>query len=364
MRRKKLIKKLGIRFVVTCVIFFLIKLTMNYEGENFFTDSNLFYFITAFGFFVLTWEVNDWLIRKSLKKGPFSEFTFYEGLKILSYTLLIMVPLFGVVYYLGIYQFPEWCKIETLNRAVEWRGDVLRATLIAFAFSVFNIYFHSNKARNDMANKIRDLEKEVAVSKYISLKDQISPHFLFNSLNTLTSLMYEDRDLASDFVTRLAKCYRYILDNREQHLVSLEAELEFLDAFIFMMDIRHKGALQIEYDIKIDSKIYQIPTLSLQMLVENAIKHNYFSKQKPMFIEISTDKRKNLFVRNTLNKREIKEPTTKLGLVNIIKRYSLYTDREVKIFSGNGMFEVKLPLLEIEKINRENPVSFKEKISL
>lgn len=348
MQVKKFIKKITFRFVITCVIYFFIKLTMDSKEEPFLNNTNIFYFITAFTFFMVTWEVNDWLIAKNLRKQKLVGFAFYEGIKILVYTLLITIPVFGIVYYLGIYKFEDLCNIEAVNKAVQWRGDVLRATLIGFAFSVFNIYYHSNKTRNEMAVKIHDLEKEIAVSKYESLKDQISPHFLFNSLNTLTSLMYEDRDLASDFVTRLAKCYRYILDNREQNMVSLEAELQFLDAFVFMMDIRHKNALRIINSIDIDVKSYNIPTLSLQMLVENALKHNYFSKEKPMFIEITTDTNKSLIVRNTLNKRDLKEPTTKLGLVNITNRYKLFTERKIEIHEEDGVFEVKLPLLRMK----------------
>ena len=255
------------------------------EGESVLTSIHPFYFTTAFAFFIITWEINDRLILKNLNQKKIGGFTFYDGVQVIFFTLLIVVPLYILVYYLGVYEFPEWCDVEANDRAVVWRTDVLRATFIGMSFSVFNTYYHSNKSRNEMAYKIRDLEKEVAISKYESLKDQISPHFLFNSLNTLTSLMYEDRDLASDFVTRLAKCYRYIIDNREQNMVSLESELQFLDAFIFMMDVRHKDALQIKKHITIDIKDFKIPTLSLQMLVENALKHNYFSKQKPMLIE-------------------------------------------------------------------------------
>ncbi|XLS28838.1 sensor histidine kinase [Flavobacteriaceae bacterium M23B6Z8] len=349
MKGKKIITKIAFRFAITCVIYFFIKLTMDPKEEPFWNNTNLFYFITAFTFFMITWEVNDWLISKYQKRQQWSGFAFYEGVKILGYTMLITIPIFGIVYYLGIYEFDDICNIEVANKAVQWRGDVLRATLIGFAFSVFNIYYHSNKARNEMAVKIHDLEKEIAVSRYELLKDQISPHFLFNSLNTLTSLMYEDRDLASDFVARLAKCYRYILDNREQNMVSLEAELQFLDAFVFMMDIRHKDALKIINSIDIDVKSYEIPTLSLQMLVENALKHNYFSKEKPMLIEITTDTTKSLVVKNSLNKRDLKEPTTKMGLANIIKRYTLFTDRKIEINAQNGVFEVKLPLLKTDK---------------
>ena len=189
------------------------------------------------------------------------------------------------------------------------------------------------------------LKKEAVTSKYKSLKNQISPHFLFNSLNTLTSLMYEDRDLASDFVSRLASCYRYILDNREEDLVSLEKELSFLDSFIFMMNVRHEGALSITTHISVDSISYVIPTLTLQMLVENALKHNYYSKEKPLEISIISVGKSSMVIQNNMHIRKQKEESTKLGLKNIQKRYAFYTNQKVDIEKDNGYFKVTIPLL-------------------
>lgn len=182
-------------------------------------------------------------------------------------------------------------------------------------------------------------------SKYRSLKNQISPHFLFNSLNTLTSLMYQDRDLASDFVSRLATCYRYILDNREADLVSLEKELSFLDSFIFMMNVRHEGALSITTHISVNPKKYVIPTLSIQMLVENALKHNYYSKERPLEISIISIEKSSIVIQNNLRVRKQKEESTQLGLKNIKKRYSFYTNQEVLIETEHEYFKVTLPLL-------------------
>ena len=157
--------------------------------------------------------------------------------------------------------------------------------------------------------------------------------------------MYEDRDLASDFVTRLASSYRYILDNREQDLVSLQKELGFLDTFIFMMKVRHKQAVQIELNVDLDLDKYLIPTLSLQMLVENAMKHNVFSKEKPLSIIISTIQNDALAIKNNLQKRELKEATTCLGIKNIKKRYAFYTNKQVLVREEVDFFEVIIPLL-------------------
>lgn len=160
--------------------------------------------------------------------------------------------------------------------------------------------------------------------------------------------MYEDRDLASDFVTRLASSYRYILDNKEEDLVSLEKELNFLDAYVFMMEVRHKNVVVIKTDIKIPSEQYWIPTLSLQMLIENALKHNLYSKEKPLEISITSIGTDALAIKNNLRKRELKRETTKLGLDNIKKRYSYYTNKQVLVREESDFFEVIIPLLDKE----------------
>ena len=160
--------------------------------------------------------------------------------------------------------------------------------------------------------------------------------------------MYEDRDLASDFVTRLASTYRYILDNREHDLVSLQKEINFLDSYIFMMNVRHKKAVTISIDIHVDAKLYFIPTLTLQMLVENALKHNQYSKEKPLQISISNIQGDALVVKNNLQKRVKPEETTQMGLQNIKKRYAYYTNKQVLVREEETYFEVIIPLLESE----------------
>ncbi|MGB5821770.1 MAG: histidine kinase [Saonia sp.] len=345
MFKKATLKKFGFRLLVVNVIFFLVKLTINHGDveESFWDSAGIFYYCTAFFLIMFTWEINDWLIGKQLKSG--------EGLnisgsaKIIGWSLVFIIPVSALVYYLGIYEFNHLCKIDADDPDLRFRIDVLRAILLGSSIVLFNLFYHSVKQRKDLEQEMNQLQKEVMTSKYKSLKSQISPHFLFNSLNTLTSLMYEDRDLASDFVSRLASSYRYILDNREEDLVSLEKELSFLDSFIFMMNVRHQGSLRINTDIGVDAEQFLIPTLSLQMLVENALKHNYYSRERPMDIRIFTVGKIGIVVQNTLQKREQQEESTKLGIKNIKKRYSFYTNQEVSVEAEKGYFKVTMPLL-------------------
>ena len=342
---KKAIRKFLFRWMVVNIVFVLIKTTVEHKQggmQAFFSSSSLFYYGSAFLFFMVTWEYNDWLIKKQLRKGKLN---LRNSIRIFLRTMALLLPLSAVIYYLALFPLREIIDIRCEDPLLQFRGDFLRAGLIGSTVIFINLFYFSMKQKEELEKQMEDLKREMMASKYTSLKNQISPHFLFNSLNTLTSLMYEDRDLASDFVTRLASSYRYILDNREQDLVSLQKELIFLDAFVFMMNVRHKDAVSIKTKITIPVEHYWIPTLSLQMLVENSLKHNYYSKEKPLEIQISNIGHDALVVRNNLRKRKLKEETTQLGLNNIKKRYSYYTNKQVLVREETDFFEVIIPLL-------------------
>ncbi len=345
MVNKKSLKKFSFRLLVVMLIFFSVKWTIVHnDNSSFFSPTAIFYFTSAFILVMLTWEVNDWLIKRQLKfsKG----LDIQESLKTIVFTFSFLTPASAFIYYLGIYEFDNICNIYTENKGLLFRINFMRALLLGFVIMAFNMFYFSVKHKKNLEQKLQILQKEVLASKYKSLKSQISPHFLFNSLNTLTSLMYEDRDLASDFVTRLASSYRYILDNKEENIVSLKKELNFLDSFIFMMNVRHSDSITINTKISVNAKDYLIPTLSLQMLVENAIKHNYFSNEKPMIINVYTVGKIALVVENSLRKRKLKGESTQLGIMNIKKRYSFYTNQEISVESENNYFKVTMPLLD------------------
>ncbi|WP_103867110.1 sensor histidine kinase [Aquimarina sp. I32.4] len=343
---KTYLKKFTLRFLTMNVIYFLAKSTVDHDDTITVIDpTSIFYYCSSFFLLMLVWETNDWLIRKETKSYSDKTLDINSGIKIITTNMVIFIPIAAFIYYLGIFHFNHICEIYVDTPWLLFRIDILRAILLAFVVIIFNLFYYSLEQKKELENKMDRLKKEMITSKYKSLKDQISPHFLFNSLNTLTSLMYEDRDLASDFVSRLATCYRYILDNREEDLVSLEKELNFLDSFIFMMNIRHEGALSIKTNISINPKEYIIPTLSLQMLVENALKHNYYSKEKPLEINIVTTDNHTIIIKNNLHIRKQDKESTQLGLKNISNRYSFYTDKEIIITSDNTHFMVTIPLL-------------------
>ncbi len=344
---KKALRKFFFRWMVVNVVYLMIKASVEHEGigfSDFLEPTPIFYYITAFLFFMVTWEYNDRLIKEQMKPGR-KGLNLKTSAIVFGKTMLFLVPLTTGVYYLALFPLKETIGIICEDPVTEFLGNIFRAWLLAVAVIFANLFYFSLKQKEALTQQMDDLRREMMASQYATLKNQISPHFLFNSLNTLTSLMYEDRDLASDFVTRLASSYRYILDNREHDLVPLQKELAFLDAFIFMMKVRHKEAVQIALNINTNREMHVIPTLSLQMLVENALKHNVYSKEKPLKIVISSIQDDALAIRNNLQKRELKEASTNVGIRNIKKRYAFYTNKQVLVREEQEFFEVIIPLL-------------------
>ncbi len=209
------------------------------------------------------------------------------------------------------------------------------------------------KQLTEVNTQLLKVQKENLQSQFEVLKQQVNPHFLFNSLNVLTSLIKIDPDLAESFTERLSKVYRYVLENKEKDLVSLSTELEFLNAYLFLLEIRFIKKLFI--DIKIDKSYYdyQILPIAIQLIIENAIKHNIFSKAQPLKIEIFIDKLDQLNIINNLNVRETKFISTGVGLDNINRRYALVSDLRPEFIKTREHFIAKLPLLKLEKTETE-----------
>jgi LytS/YehU family sensor histidine kinase len=190
------------------------------------------------------------------------------------------------------------------------------------------------------------LKKENLQSQLDSLKAQISPHFLFNSLSTLSSLVSEDPKRAEWFIEELASVYRYLLQNNEQPLTTLENELRFIQAYFHLLQTRFgKG---IELELQVDERYYSflLPPLTLQLLLENAVKHNAVTVNRPLIIRVFTDEVNNLYVLNTVRKKNHTVPSDGTGLQNIRKKFRLLKQPDPTINQTDDCFQVMLPLLK------------------
>ena len=189
------------------------------------------------------------------------------------------------------------------------------------------------------------LKKDQISARYEALKSQVNPHFLFNSLNVLSSLVHRDADLAEKFIRQLSDVYRYILDSRSKESVPIPEELQTLRAYLFLMDIRFGGALQTHISIPEHSQGFIAP-LTLQMLVENALKHNEISKANPLQIDIFMENNDWIVVRNNLAPKTILPESTGIGLANIQAQYQVLAGKGVLITDHDGFFTVKVPGLK------------------
>ncbi|GAB4023305.1 sensor histidine kinase [Spirosoma koreense] len=191
-----------------------------------------------------------------------------------------------------------------------------------------------------------ELGKEAAQAQFTALRNQVNPHFLFNSLSILASLVEVDARLSVQFINRLSKAYRYILEQRDAERIQLRTELDFIESYTFLLRIRFDDRLQVHIDLpEADRDRYQIAPLTLQLLVENAVKHNRMSDEEPLIVRI--DRQDDyLRVANPLQPRPSLEESTGVGLTNIVNRYRLLSSQPVWVGEIDGEFVVKIPLLK------------------
>ncbi|MCC2591150.1 2TM domain-containing protein [Chryseobacterium sp. MFBS3-17] len=217
-------------------------------------------------------------------------------------------------------------------------------------------------AKSFMEEWKRSSRKEVVEQKLIarsanaqfeSLKNQLDPHFLFNSLNVLSALIDENPDKAQDFTASMSKIYRYVLEEKDKELVTVEAEIDFARTYCELLKTRFEESVNFEFDVAADVQDSFVVPLSLQLLLENCIKHNYATARNPLNIRIYSEGQY-LFIENNLQVREQVKESAGIGLSNIVQRYALLTGQHVFIEKSDDFFRVKIPILK-EKITAMNP---------
>ena len=220
-------------------------------------------------------------------------------------------------------------------------------TLAALIISVYEgTYFYNLLGKSIIERE--KLKSENIQSQLEGLKNQVNPHFLFNSLNTLTYIIPENADRAVRFVQKLSKVYRYILEIREKKLIPLSEEMDFINSYVFLLKERFGNNLKININIP---EIYlqdKIVPLSLQILFENAIKHNIISTERPLEIHVEVEGQHRIVVRNNLQKKNQVMNSTQVGLQNIKNRYRFFSDEQVEVINTADEFIVILPLIKMK----------------
>lgn len=226
-----------------------------------------------------------------------------------------------------------------LNITYCWLVNLLYHLVNAIIF-----YFREYKSS---ALEAEQLKNVTAQAELQLIKSQINPHFLFNNLNVLAALIMKDNKEANRFIEEFSKVYRYILSNHNKELVELKEELDFIKPYIFLLEKRFAEGLQIKVTIAENQYGKLIIPASLQMLIENAIKHNVVSRNKPLIIDVHTNGSNTIVVSNNLQQKQTVENSTGIGLQNIIKRYQLVSNRMVAIDANENNFTVTLPLIKM-----------------
>ncbi|MFY0600172.1 MAG: histidine kinase [Cyclobacteriaceae bacterium] len=199
----------------------------------------------------------------------------------------------------------------------------------------------------DTIRQNEELKNQQVRIQFEVLQNQMSPHFLFNSLNTLTTLIAENQEIAIGFTEKLSEVYRYILQNKDRELVSLEEELAFAESYMFLLKMRYPDNLSANFSVDKQYRSMSIAPLTIQMLVENAIKHNVVSKAHPLRIDVYVENGKSIVVKNNLQVKKVIEKSTKTGLANIKKRYELLGQRQIEVITTAHNYMVAIPLIDL-----------------
>lgn len=348
-----LLESKGFRYFLRILVLFIFSAIfksfdlsfLNSDGQGQHFRSFVFSFIyVLFGLFA--WEGATWLTRAVEQRASSKSVSLRLLLLCASLVLygLLAAFLFGFLYAVSdiwlFHRYEAWESFRSLS--YEMNFGIFLFYMLMLAFSGIVVYY---KRWKEYQVKSERLMRENIQARYDVLMNQIEPHFFFNSLSVLTNLVYKSADLSAEYITRLAQCYRYILDKKFENLILIESEMEFLESYIFLIRVRHQQSIIFEMDISPAVKATKmIPPATLQMLVENAVKHNRFSANEPLQIKIYDDN-SGLIVMNNLNKRKNMANSTGLGLENIRKRYQLAAGMDIEITEKKEKFIVKLPVL-------------------
>jgi two-component system, LytTR family, sensor kinase len=316
------------------------------------------YFVT---YWMLFWELCRKICSKRLTSKPENE-TDYRKLSFVTLVLLSLVIIFSVIFSMGYSLLDHFFGVSTardlplINPDIFMLPDIFRFLNVnpelVFGFILFfflvwgtHLFLTSIKRAKNLEVLTAEQKKESIEAQYAALKNQINPHFFFNSLSVLSSLVYENADLSAEYISHLSRHYRYILETNNENLIHLMKELDYLNSYFFMLKTRFPDCIILRINLEDKTRLdCKILPYSLLMLIENAVKHNSFTQEKPLEIEISEDK-KYIIVRNNRNKRHSPQVSTGIGLPNIRKRFALGSREEVLVEDSKDYFVVKLPKL-------------------
>jgi uncharacterized membrane-anchored protein YhcB (DUF1043 family) len=289
--------------------------------------------VVAFLMFTL-----NYFILKPLEK--------HHQLNVLKVSLAVILTLISV-FVLNDLFFSLLNKVDPEPRTRGFRDEFIYRNFFVSGLvigCVFIIRLINQKQSVQIENET--LKSEALQSQFESLKNQLSPHFLFNSLTALKTLINESPLQAQEYVTNLSKALRYTLQSNEKQLVTLKEEMDFTESYLFLIKMRFDTNLSVIIQTDEKYMLYRLPPLTVQTLVENAVKHNEVSKRKPLTLTIRTTDKGSLIVMNSIQTKITEEDGTGIGLTNLSKQFQLLLGKEIVISNGNNEFKVEVPLIK------------------
>jgi len=320
---------------------FTLLVTILIFGKTVFTENPITSLAISFSHVITYWLGFRLVMINYHKTYPDYEFDVRRLFYVISrMTIVYLIIHFTVGYFVHI-AFKHHAE---LHKAHSLETNVASILMIALAFFVYEgiYYFLRSKKTEIEKNK---LEKITAEQRLDTLKNQVNPHFLFNSLNTVITMIPEEPELAINFIQKLSKTYRNILEVRNEKLITIRQELKALDAYIFLLKTRFHGKIQIYNTVpQVNFDDFILP-LSLQILIENAVKHNITSSSNPLKIYLSVEDDL-IIIKNNLQKKSQEYNSTKMGLANIRSRYKLLVNKNIIVKESQEFFTVKLPIIK------------------
>ena len=348
-RFSTILEKIGIAALTTIFVFETVVYMNIGKVKFFFSPNELIELGLAFGFLLILFGSHR-LISGLMTHRFFMRINRFQKVFIEMLIVIASTPL--------IYMVINYVPLLIIFGDEALLPVRVRTAFVSGTFiSLFFYYFvereqHKKQLQSEMLRSAR-LQKENFQAQLEGLKNQVQPHFLFNSLNVLRSLINKDPGKAAEFTQKLSDLYRSFLTYSDEPLIVLKKELEVVEAYIFLLETRFGKTLEINLNIAQDKLERYLPPGALQTLIENAIKHNGSTAKKPLRINIFT-KEEQLVVQNRLSPRREETTSTKTGLKNIKTRYKFLSEEEVEWVKTKEEFIVRLPLLKVEKHENSN----------
>jgi two-component system, LytTR family, sensor kinase len=261
--------------------------------------------------------------------------TRFFGVRLVN-SLLIGVAVMTVLVYAELWILDE-LKLGSMMLMYQFRGVLINLTIYMFIYLLYQSY-----SNHLIGLELERTKAEHLRANYELLKQQVEPHFLFNSLNTLKAMVDVMDEHSGEYILKLADLYRFRLENRAADQVTIEQELKVLDAYIYLLKARFEEGIAIRIDLDQRALKWPIPAFTLQLLVENAVKHNVVSLDEPLVIDIYSDENA-VIVSNDLQLKKVPEPSTRMGLENIRQRFQQLTGQRIRVESDQSYFKVILP---------------------